>query len=215
MSTQTHNVQTLPSGRGMLRAVMVAMVLAAVATVGTIWLQNRNRPTAAGEDVLPVLYAAPGFAMTDQASSTLNAEDLKGKVWIADFVFVNCKGPCPAMTQRMAKLTREITDPAVRFVSFSVDPANDTPAALEQYAASQAGADLSRWSFLTTPGTNYLDVAQGFRVMAKPADGSQPIIHSEKFFLVDKKGQVRGFYRWADEDSMKQLAADAAELVKE
>ena len=76
-------------------------------------------------------------------------------------------------------------------------------------------ADQSRWFFLTEPGTSYLDLAAGFKVAARPADGSTPILHSEMMFLVDTAGQVRGVYSHNDDAAMKQLVTDVGRLLNE
>jgi protein SCO1 len=170
---------------------------------------------AATDGHLPVLFDAPAFQMTAEDGRTFSSNDLGGKVWVADFFFTTCAGPCPAMSAEMARLSKSVAGAdAVRFVSFSVDPGRDTPAVLTEYA-NKYDADQPRWVLLTEPGTSYLDLAAGFKVMAKPADGSQPIIHSERFFLVDGQGKVRGSYLWKDRESMDRLANDAAELLKQ
>lgn len=200
---------TRPStGSSVWPIVAAAAIFAGVLTALTAWIQHRPAAPAAPAD------PAPTFTLTSQSGATVSSGDLRGKVWIACFVFTRCAGPCPRMTETMASLTRRITDDRVRFVSFSVDPTYDTPQVLAKYATGY-DADPSRWLLLTEPGTSYLDIAAGFKVMAKPADGSHPILHSEKFFLVDKSGNVRGMYSWSDEAQMGRLVADATALAAE
>src|ERR1044072_982404 len=82
---------------------------------------------------LPVMDNAPDFALIERSSKEVHARDLAGKVWIADFVYTSCGGFCPAMTEKMRKLQDKL--PAeIHLVSFSVDPVNDTPAVLAEYA---------------------------------------------------------------------------------
>lgn len=41
-------------------------------------------------------YEVEPFTFTNQNGDSVSLEDLKGKVWIADFIFTNCETVCPA-----------------------------------------------------------------------------------------------------------------------
>lgn len=187
--------------------MLLAIVFATLATGLTVWWQSRPQP-------LPGLFAAPKFELTSQNGTTVSSESLKGKAWVANFIFTNCPGPCPRMTAAMAATAKSIDNSRVRFVSFSVDPKRDLPPVLKIYG-NKFDADHSRWFFLTEPGTSYLDIAAGFKVAAKPADGSTPILHSELMFLVDSAGNVRGAYSHNSDEAMKQLVTDIGRLLNE
>src|SRR5688572_4191564 len=103
------------------------------------------RPT--GDGPVRLTREAPAFALIDQNEKPVTLETLKGKPFIANFIFTNCAGPCPLMTQKMAKL-QEAVPVEVKLVSFSVDPTTDRPAVLKKYAANFK-ADDARWHFLT------------------------------------------------------------------
>ena len=98
----------------------------------------------------PTLLEVPAFELTSQAGDAFGSEQLQGEVWIANFIFTRCPTICPLLTSQMKGLTDSLADTPVRFVSFSVDPANDTPAVLTEYAerpvptivASTLGADV-------------------------------------------------------------------------
>ena len=70
--------------------------------------------------------ALPDFRLVERSGRPLSLADLKGRPWVAEFIFTQCAGACPAMTARMARLRRDVP-PDVQFVSFTVDPAHDTP----------------------------------------------------------------------------------------
>ncbi|WP_219914242.1 SCO family protein, partial [Bacillus paranthracis] len=42
------------------------------------------------------------FQFTNQDGKPFGTKDLKGKVWVADFMFTNCQTVCPPMTANMA-----------------------------------------------------------------------------------------------------------------
>jgi cytochrome oxidase Cu insertion factor (SCO1/SenC/PrrC family) len=204
-------------------------VLAMVSAIGAGLLRRgRGQPAAvdapgeAGvEDVdlarsMTVLADAPPFSLLDQDGKTVTLETLKGKPWVADFVFTRCAGPCPMMTAKMSKLSKALgegeTRADVRFVSVSVDPGNDTPAVLKEYA-DKFKADTSRWSFLTGEPDAVYAFAKRMLVTALPASEDKPIIHSEKFVLVDGAGKIRGFYSSNDEGEVAQLESHARQLA--
>ncbi|MDW8261986.1 MAG: SCO family protein [Phycisphaerales bacterium] len=187
--------------------ILGAVVFAIVATGLTMYFQIRPAP-------LPVLFDAPTFEMTDQTGRTLSSQQLRGNVWVACFIFTHCAGPCPKMTEALVRTSQAIDSRRMRFVAFSVDPDRDTPPVLQQYAR-KFDADPVRTHLLTRPGTDPFEIARGFRVAAGSGDGEHTIFHSEKFFLVDPAGRVRGIYSHREDPDMSQLVADAGRLLGE
>ena len=76
---------------------------------------------------------------------------LKDKVVVINFIFTNCEGACPLMTHKLT-LVRDRLDEHVgkplQFVSLSLDPQRDTPAAMKEFAKTHH-ADHDGWVFLT------------------------------------------------------------------
>jgi protein SCO1/2 len=100
----------------------------------------------------------------------------------------------------------------VRLVSFSVDPERDTPAVLKEYAAKFNG-DEPRWRFVTGNKETIYKVAAGMFLTAIPATGDAPIIHDERFVLVDGDARVRGIYHSKDGQALAALQRDATALA--
>lgn len=202
----------IPLRRGLLWAALVAALLAVAA--GAL-LQRLARPAPP-----PVLFQAPPFSLTDRSGRTVTRDDLAGRPWIADFIFTRCAASCPAMTARMARLRRELPAGSARFVSFTVDPAHDTPQVLARYAASfGAGPD---WLFLTGGEEELHRLSrEGFKlaVDAAPPPGTaspqEPILHSTRFVLVDGRGRIRGYYDGFDEESLAKLERDLGGIAHE
>lgn len=161
---------------------------------------------------LPQLGVVPVFKLTDETGAAFGNDTLIGKVWVANFIFTTCHGPCPRMTAQMKKLqalTKDMAD--VNLVSFTIDPENDTPPALAEYAKTHS-ADPERWHFLTGPAASLDRVSyDGFHL----AHIGGPLEHSSKFSLVDRKGQIRGYYETNDPEALDQLVADIGKLRKE
>ena len=191
------------------------LVLAMLGVVGTgLWARYRDAaaPDAKAE-ALPVLFDAATFNLTDQEAKPFASDQLRGKTWVADFVFTHCPGVCPRMTMRMSGLQKALERRNVHFVSFSVDPERDTPEVLKKYAETY-GAIPARWHFLTGEKAAMFQAASDMKLTAEPAGVLGPeIAHAEKFLLVDGRGRVRGAYDSKDEDDMKRLEADADALA--
>jgi protein SCO1/2 len=168
-------------------------------------------PPAARE--LDVLYDAPAFSLIDQDGTPFSSETLKDKVWLADFIFTRCAGPCPIMTDHLRDVQKALGNAGVQLISFSLDPANDTPAVLKDYAKTYA-ADESTWRLLTGDAQAIYHVAKGLKMGAIPASGAQGIEHDTHFVLVDQAGKVRGYYSGQDDEGWKKAAEDAANLSK-
>ena len=62
----------------------------------------------AQKPALPNYGAIPDFQLTDQTGAQFSSAALKGKVWVADFIFTNCPGPCPMMSSKMNQIQKEI-----------------------------------------------------------------------------------------------------------
>lgn len=210
-----------------IRKALLAGLIVSVAALAVMLAEQRyrspsqasaggdRRPASqAAEVALPVLWDAPSFSYVDQGGRAVTKQDLLGHVWVADFIFTQCTAACPMITAKLILLQRQIADPSVRFVSFSVDPANDTPAVLKAYAESWHG-DESRWRLLCTGDDQALQATvTGMKVpFARTGDPTDPIIHTNRLFLVDAEGKIRGIYNSSEENSIKQLAADVRSLA--
>jgi protein SCO1 len=168
---------------------------------------------------LPTLSSVPPFQLTDQEGRPFGAEQLRGKTWAAAFMFTRCPSICPRITKTMAELQRKGNADGVglHWISFSVDPENDTPAVLKAYAAEH-GCDLKSWSFLTGPIEQVRDTAEnGFKIAfeGKPTEGADHmgISHGSHLVLVDPRLNIRGYYRTLDGDAQERLLADARGLI--
>lgn len=160
------------------------------------------------------------FKLVDQDGKTIEAKDLKGEVWIADFIFTRCAGTCPQMVRAMADLDKELADlPQVKLISFSMDPEYDTPEVLKKYAQKH-NAVSPRWKFLTGDKEQIYKLTRGqFKLTTQenPSNPDEPILHSSMFVLVDKNGRIRGYFGGLMADgpnleNMKLLAKSVRKL---
>jgi protein SCO1/2 len=168
---------TRPADSGVRYALWAVLILA-LAVTGGAGMRALMRgisaapPAPAGAPRLPAYGRVPDFVLTERSGQPLKAGDLRGRVWIADFIYTRCGDTCPLLGALMARLQADLADaPDLRLVSFSVDPAWDTPQVLRAYAA-RFGADPARWLFVTgDAGAMRRLVAEGFRL---PVEGPNP-----------------------------------------
>ena len=76
---------------------------------------------------------------------------LKDKVVLVSFIFTNCEGACPLITYKMTQVRDSMENyvgQPLHFVSLSIDPERDTPAALKEFAQAH-DAYQDAWTFLT------------------------------------------------------------------
>lgn len=159
----------------------------------------------------PKLWRVPPFAFAGTDSHEITESDLRGHVWIADFIFTRCVTMCPIITAEMNVLRRSIRSADLRFVSFSVEPEYDTPAVLNAYARTW-GAD-QRWLLLSPPPGTAIEFAKAMTVpFERTSMPDEPILHTTLFFLVDPEGWVRGVYGSLDTTAVRRLADDAVRL---
>jgi protein SCO1 len=168
----------------------------------------------AGSAAIPDYSSVPEFSLTERSHRSVTRKDLDGRVWVADFIFTRCAGICPTMSLHMQKLQEQLPK-EVKLVSFSVDPYNDTPEVLTEYA-KRYNADAERWLFLTgnPEAVQKLSVG-GFKLALDPTGGTdaEPITHSSRFVLVDRQGHIRGYYGTEEADAFDRLVADAKKLL--
>lgn len=187
--------------------------------VGMAWVVSSQGHRAISDSrPLPVGSAVPEFALTRQDGVTIHRSDLLGKVWVADFIFTRCPGPCRELSQRMRSLALSLQDHAddVRLVSFSVDPSHDTPAVLRRYAR-ELHADETMWWFLTDDDEAAMLrlIRQGFFQSVFPATEDTGLIHSNYFLVIGRQGRLRASHDGMDPDSKPLVLADIAKLLAE
>ncbi len=154
----------------------------------------------------------PQFHLTAQSGLPFDSGALAGHIWVADFIYTTCPGPCPMMSSQMRRLQASTAGtPDVKLVSFTVDPAHDTPQVLTEYARHFL-AEPARWSFLTGDPAALNSLGRdAFHLNS--VDGS--LIHSTRFTLVDQHSRIRGYYTTDDDGFMAKLLHDVRQLERE
>lgn len=187
---------------------------------------------------LDVYGQVPRFSLTERSGRRIGLEDLRGLVWVANFIYTECTETCPTQSLEISRLQAELADSAdLRLVSITVDPKHDTPEVLRRYADRYGATD--RWLFLTGGKREiYCLAKQGFRLAVEDPAAGEPIecgvafrlgpvpawashgsggliMHSARLVLVDRAARIRAYHLATDPESLKSLRTNARRLLAE
>lgn len=200
------------------RAVRIALLIV-IGTILAAWGWSRLA-TRSDSNLAPlaVVKDVPEFSLIGRDGRTVSKADLLGHVWVADFIFTTCAGPCPELSLRMRSLQQSLRrfGGDVKLVSFSVDPEYDQPPVLRAYA-KRYEADPDLWWFLTCNDENAMHelVKVGFLQALSPGGRGTPIIHSTRFVLIDRMGRIRSWYDGLEASSKPLILRDVQRLLSE
>jgi cytochrome oxidase Cu insertion factor (SCO1/SenC/PrrC family) len=212
MSSAT--VTTAPPLRALAwKVILVGIPLAVATFFFIVW---RSQVNQLSHHVIPEYSHVPPFQLTNQDGQPFGSTQLAGKIWIADFIFTTCPGSCPIISSRMSELQKPLEKTDVHLVSFTVDPDKDTPPVLRKYA-DKLGAQPNRWDFLTGSKSAIYDLSRnGFKLAAVDSDNKTQLPeHSTRLVLVDRHGDIRGYYDGIAADAVTKLLADTNHLLRE
>ncbi|TWU42145.1 SCO family protein [Novipirellula artificiosorum] len=148
------------------------------------------------------------FELIERSGEKVSSEELLGQPYVVSFFYSTCPSICIRQNQKLKELQDEFEGQGVRFVAISVDPETDTPEQLREYAA-RFGADEKQWLFMTGDLTYIRRI--GAEIYRLPVDKQ---FHSERFVLVDSKGEIEGFYSWPEKPQFEKLKQTIREMIE-
>ncbi|OED34963.1 hypothetical protein AB834_05435 [PVC group bacterium (ex Bugula neritina AB1)] len=174
-------------------------IIGGLIALSPLWMQRYFKKS------LPIYGQISEFSQKNTQGEAFGSKNLLGKVWVANFIFTTCSGPCLKMSKNMASIHQSFKNlDDIRMVSFTVNPENDTPSVLKDYAEKYR-ADLQKWHFLTGPREEITKLLkEDFRV----GHLEDIAFHSVYFVLVDDLGRIRGYYDGTNQDRIQQLVID-------
>jgi len=195
------------------KATLIAIPILTLALL--LWLRQLE-VSALRQRTVSSFGSVPEFVLVNQDGKNFGSAQLRGKIWIADFIYTMCPGPCPMISSRMSELQKPLEKTDVHLVSFSVDPAKDTPQVLRGYA-EKLQAEPGRWDFLTGPQSTIYNLSRnGFKLAVSDGSEDKGIpVHSTRMILVDRHGAIRGYYDAVEADAVTKLVADTTHLLRE
>ncbi len=163
-----------------------------------------------------VYHTIANFSFLNQEGETITNDDVKGKVYVADFFFTSCPTICPIMKTQMMRVYEAYKDkPDFVILSHSIDPTHDSVSVLKDYSARLGIEDASTWHFLTGDQEHVFEIGQTSYLTTAMEDKDEPggFLHSGAFVLVDQEGRIRGVYDGTKEDQVDKLIKDIPKLL--
>ena len=213
------NASSIPLQREASRGPLVwkvTLVLIPLVTLALLLWLRHVEVNVLRQRTVSAYGSVPSFELVNQNGQPFGSAQLLGKIWIADFIFTTCPGPCPMISSRMSELQKPLEKTDVHLVSFTVDPDKDTPEVLRGYA-EKLQAQPSRWDFLTGPKSTIYNLSRNsfkLAVSDSSAETGTPV-HSTRMILVDRHGDIRGYYDATEADAMTKLLADTNHVLRE
>jgi len=159
----------------------------------------------------------PVFSLTATDGSTFKSDALVGEPYVASFFFTSCQTICPVVMNGVRGVLNQAdaSGIAMRAISITVDPDNDTPERLASYQEKEK-IDKRRWALLTADKpTLEKVVVKGFMAYMGTREETEPglfdIGHEARLMLIDPLGRLRGLFE-ADEAGQAALIAAAKRL---
>lgn len=159
------------------------------------------------------------FSFINQEGKTITQETTNGKVYVVEYFFATCEGICPKMNENLNTVYQQFKgNPNVLFLSHTVDPEEDSSAALRKYAL-QFEADPNQWHFLTGDKKALYDQARYSYLISAQDDTTglsidKDFIHDNHFILVDQNARIRGEYDGLQPNEMIRLVGDIKILLQ-
>lgn len=165
-------------------------------------------------------YKVSDFTFTDQNKEKVSLADLKGKPWLAMFIFTSCTTVCPPMTANMSEIQKKLKDKGIEdynIVGFSVDPDIDTPEALKGYLKNYQVPDESKWKFLTGFSQEEIEKfsVDSFKTLVKKTEGNDQVIHGSSFMLVSQEGKVVKSYSGVSDVPKDEIVVDLENIIED
>lgn len=182
------------------KLILIGMLLLLLFAYGCSFLYQSPQPKS--ESIIDLttqeeIWEVTHLSGLDENGEEWSTEDLAGEWWIAKTIFTRCPTVCMTMTPNMVMLQDAILaeNLDVNIVSFTVDPEFDTPERMKKYGEGY-GASFENWQFLT--GYTEEEIAQfagdSFKAPIVKIPEDEDILHSTRFFLVNREGRVVRLY---------------------
>ncbi len=165
--------------------------------------QNQSSESEELSSLYQSLGEVPDFEFISSKKKPIKFSDFNGNLRVVSFFFTSCPSICPVIQSGILKAKSHFnSDDQVTFLSITVDPENDTPTAMEEFADKLGISDRDNWFFLRGEEKYTEEVMDH---VFKVGSGQLPDQHSTRVIVIDKAGDVRSMIQGMDPDFSDQL----------
>ena len=170
-----------------------------------------DKATKSRIDNISIIGQVPSFSLTNFDGSVITDQQLNDKISIVSFIFTQCEGACPIMSENMSILQERFSaSDDVQFLSITTDPDYDTLDILEKFSSNYSNND--NWFFLRGNLIEIIELSEkGFYLSA----ALLPAGHSTRFVLVDKELNIRKYYEGTIDSNIFELQSDIVTLLNQ
>lgn len=170
-----------------------------------------DKATKSRIDNIGIIGKVPSFSLTNFDGSIITDQQLNNKISIVSFIFTQCEGACPIMSDNMSTLQERFSaSDDIQFLSITTDPDYDTLDILSEFSSNYSNDN--NWFFLRGDIVDIIKLSEkGFFLSA----ALLPAGHSTRFVLVDKELNIRKFYEGTVESNIFELQSDIVTLLNQ
>lgn len=174
--------------------------------------------TKRGKKIPDTIYhTVKNFKLLNQYQDTIRFKTDSPKITITNFFYSNCPSFCGSMNKEMKRVAETFgSNKMLRFLSISVDPEQDKPEVLSEYA-KQFTAKAKNWDFLTGNQQQIFEIANKEFLVDAFSDSTkkEQLIHSPLLILTDAQQRIRGYYDSGNGEQVSKLIDEVKVLITE
>ena len=179
--------------------------------LGIVGLFTIDQATQSRINNLPLITEIPSFQLENFDGTSFTEQNLDNQITVASFIFTQCEGACPIMSENMGLLQKRFAESnELQFVSITTDPDYDSKDILQEF--SNKYSDKNNWFFLRGNIDEVVELSQdGFFLSASLL----PLGHSTRLILIDKDRNIRKYYEGTIDANIVELQNDIVTLIKQ
>ena len=179
--------------------------------LGIVGLLTIDQATQSRINNLPLITEIPSFQLENFDGTSFTEQNLDNQITVASFIFTQCEGACPIMSENMGLLQKRFSESnELQFVSITTDPDYDSKDILKEF--SNKYSNKNNWFFLRGNIDEVVELSQdGFFLSASLL----PLGHSTRLILIDKDRNIRKYYEGTIDANIVELQNDIVTLIKQ
>ncbi len=182
--------------------ILVAVIIAVLATAGGIWsaniiLDRRVNPGELEATRFPVARPLAPFELVDHNNQVFDQSTLRNRWSFLFFGYTHCPDVCPTTLSVLNSVAHRLQDVEtdIRFVFVSVDPERDTPEQLARFVTFFNGDFIGVTGSKQKIGQFTRDLGVMHMRVASEANATGYLVdHTASVFLIDPDGRYHAVF---------------------